>query len=177
LAVLDEFQVVPAALVMFCLLPSVSVAVAVNCSELPICTVAGLGVTAIVAIVAAITVTGFDGPELTLPIAALIGDEPSFNPFACPPTTCTTVGSEALQVACTVMSRVLPSLYVPVAVKFWVAPIGMLIVAGSGDMAMLCKVGAGLEPPPHATRTTLRTSHIPRQTSFLAFMRPPARPR
>jgi hypothetical protein len=95
--------------VMFCVLPSLNVPVAVNCGVTPSGSVGIAGVTAIEISVAAVTVT-FAEP-LIEPEVAVTPVLPSATLLAVPRLlTVATLGVALLQIAVAVRSRVLPSL-------------------------------------------------------------------
>ena len=95
----------------------------------PIGTVAVAGVTAIELNVAAVTVKVAE-PDLP-PNAAVIVAVPIDSPVATPgDTTVPTAMASELHVTVLLMSRLVPSEYVPVATKVCVKPIGTVAVAG-----------------------------------------------
>ena len=102
--------------VIFCVLPSVYVPVAVNCCVIPRARVGIAGVTAIETRTAGVTVRVVEpaiAPDvaltLVLPTATLVATPVLLR--------VTMLLSPVLQTADLVRSRVLPSLYVPVAIK------------------------------------------------------------
>src|SRR2546422_298564 len=111
----DELQVTP--LARSCDEPSLYVAVAMYCELMPMPRVSPSGVIVIAVIVGAVIVSVVE--PVMLPSVAEIVVVPADTP------TAATVESEELHCTDTVMSLVLPSEKVPVAVKFCVAPLAI----------------------------------------------------
>jgi hypothetical protein len=125
--VLEELQVT--CVVMFWVVESEYVPVAVNCWVVPATLVAVAGVTAMEDRVAAVTVR-VAVPDLPLKAAVMVA-EPAATAVARPLLliVAADVGSED-QVTCVVMSRLVPSEYVPEAANCWVVPATLVAVAG-----------------------------------------------
>ena len=125
--VLDELQVTCA--VIFWVVESEYVPVAVNCWVVPAALLAVAGVTAIEDRVAAVTVR-VAVPDLPLKAAVMVA-VPATLAVARPLLlTVAVVVLDELQVTCAVISRLVPSEYVPVAANCWVVPAALLAVAG-----------------------------------------------
>jgi hypothetical protein len=127
----DELQVT--VVVRSCVLLSVYVPVAVNCCVAVLEMLAVSGVMAIEASVAAVTVS--PAVPWTDPSVAVIVTEPTPAPVANPyvPAALLIVATprfDELQVTDAVRSCVLLSVYVPVAVNWFVVPVAMLGVGG-----------------------------------------------
>ena len=104
--------------------------VAVNCWVVPTALLAVAGVTAIVDNVTAPVTVRAAVPDLPLKAAVIVA-EPAALAVARPLlATVAVVVLEELQVTCVVISRVVPSEYVPLAANCWVAPTALLAVAG-----------------------------------------------
>jgi hypothetical protein len=136
----EELQVtVP---VMFCVLPSENVPVAVNCCTVPRGMDAFTGVTAIETKVALVTVKA--APEETLPDVAVIVEVPAAIPIASPgtPFTLMLATDRFADVHCTdpVTFFVLPSVKVPIAANCTVVPCAIDTLAG--ETASETKAGA-----------------------------------
>ena len=126
-AVFDEVQVTE--MVISWVVPSENVPVAVNCWVAPTDRLGLDGVTAMDDRVAEFTVTVVL-PEIVPEVAVMVVT-PVVRAVARPLLlTVAIVVSEELQVTCVVISWVVPSAYVPVAVNCWVAPPGMFGLAG-----------------------------------------------
>jgi len=126
-AVFDEVQVTE--MVISRVVPSENVPVAVNCWVAPTDRLGLDGVTAMEDRVAEFTVTVVL-PEIVPEVAVMVVT-PVVRAVARPLLlTVAIVVSEELQVTCVVISWVVPSAYVPVAVNCWVAPPGMFGLAG-----------------------------------------------
>jgi hypothetical protein len=122
-----------AVLVRFCVLPSLNVPVAVNCCVVPNAIDGVAGVTANDTSTAAVTVSVVD--PLTPPTLAVMFALPTPTPLATPgvgpPVVIVlTPGVSELHSTVLVMFCVLPSVYVPVAVKACVVPSEMTGTAG-----------------------------------------------
>ena len=129
--VLDEVQVT--CVVISWVVPSEYVPEAVNCWVVPTGMLGLAGVTAMEDRVAEVTVRVVL-PEI-LPEVAVMVAVPAATAVARP--LLLTVATDVLdevQVTCVVISWVVPSEYVPVAVNCWVVPAGMLGLAGVTDM-------------------------------------------
>jgi hypothetical protein len=125
--VFDEVQVTE--MVISRVVPSENVPVAVNCWVAPTDRLGLDGVTAMEDRVAEFTVTVVL-PEIVPEVAVMVVT-PVVRAVARPLLlTVAIVVSEELQVTCVVISWVVPSAYVPVAVNCWVAPPGMFRLAG-----------------------------------------------
>ena len=114
-AAFEELHV--AELVRFCVLPSLKVPVAVNCSEVPFAIEAFGPLTVIDCSVAAVTANAkiFD---VIPPCAAVMLLEPTATPVNRPvPAIVAAAGFEEVQVTELVTFPVKPSLYVPIAVS------------------------------------------------------------
>jgi hypothetical protein len=110
-----------AVLVRFCVLPSLYVPVAANCSASPTAIAAVVGVTEIEASTVGLTLRVAE--PLIVPEAAVIVAVPCAKPVATP--LLFTVAIEAAEeLHCAVLVRfwVVPSLYFPVAVNCWLLP-------------------------------------------------------
>jgi len=126
-AVFDEVQVTE--MVISRVVPSENVPVAVNCWVAPTDRLGLDGVTAMDDRVAEVTVRVVF-PEIVPEVAVMVVT-PVVRAVARPLLlTVAIVVSEELQVTCVVISWVVPSAYVPVAVNCWVAPPGMFRLAG-----------------------------------------------
>jgi len=126
-AVFDEVQVTE--MVISRVVPSENVPVAVNCWVAPTDRLGLDGVTAMDDRVAEFTVRVVF-PEIVPEVAVMVVT-PVVRAVARPLLlTVAIVVSEELQVTCVVISWVVPSAYVPVAVNCWVAPPGMFRLAG-----------------------------------------------
>jgi len=120
LVVLDEVQVT--CVVIFWVVESEYVPVAVNCWVLPTGTLAVAGVTAMEDNVAAAVTVRVAVPVLPLKAAVMVA-EPAALAVARPLlATVAVVVLDEVQVTCVVISRVVPSEYVPLAENCWVAP-------------------------------------------------------
>jgi hypothetical protein len=122
-----------AVLVRSCVLPSVNVPVAVNCCVVPNAIDGVAGVTANDISVAAVTVSVVDPltPPTLAVMFALPTPAPLATPGAGPPVLIVlTPGVSELHSTVLVMFCVLPSVYVPVAVKACVVPSGITGTAG-----------------------------------------------
>ena len=119
--------------------PSLYVPVAVNCCVSPAAIEGLAGVTAMLCRVAEVTVSTVE--PLTRPNVAVMLDVPTATPWARPPEliVATEVVADA-HVTEPVMTAVVASLYVPVAVNCWFAP--ATIEGFAGATAMLCTVAA-----------------------------------
>jgi hypothetical protein len=131
--VVCELQVTE--LVKFCVELSENVPVAVNCSVLPFAIEGFAGVTAIDISVAEVTVSTVE--PLTLPEIAMIVLDPAAFAVAIPPGAIVAVFvfwdcqlTEALR------SFVEPSLYFPVAVNGWVAPVAIVGFTGATEIEL-----------------------------------------
>jgi hypothetical protein len=118
-----------------CVLPSVYVPVAVKPWVVPFAMLGVPGVTAMLTSVAAVTVSVVEPAISETGMVAVIVAVPTPAPFATPslPAALETVAIEpddVDQLTVFVRSCVLPSVYVPVAVKRWVVPFAMLGVPG-----------------------------------------------
>ena len=129
LVVLDELQVT--CVVIGWVVPSEYVPVAMNCWMVPTTLLAVAGVTAIEDNVTAAVTVRVAVPWI-LPEVALMVEVPVALAVARPLLLAivAVVVLDELQVTCVVMSRVVPSEYVPEAVNCWVAPTALLAVAG-----------------------------------------------
>jgi hypothetical protein len=116
-----------------CMLPSVYVPVAVNCCVVPIAIVGVAGLSAIDTSAAPVTVSVVD-PLTPLPLAVMLAlptPAPLATPGAGPPVLIVlTPGVSELHSTVLLMFCVLPSVYVPVAVKPCIVPSGMTGTAG-----------------------------------------------
>jgi hypothetical protein len=129
-----------ALVVTFCVVPSLYVPVAVNCSVAPVISVGFAGLIAIACSVASVTVSVAE-LLVTVPDVALIVALPTPAPVASPVALIVaTVVADELHVAVFVRFCVLPSLYVPVAVNCCVAPFA--IEGAAGVTAIDCSVAA-----------------------------------
>ena len=126
-------------LVRFCVVPSLNVPVAVNCSVAPLVIDGFAGVTAIDCNVAAVTVNTVE--PLIVPDVAVIVEVPTPAPVAKPDALIVAVKVvPELQVTLEVRFCVVPSLNVPVAVNCCVV---LLVIDGfAGVTAIDCKVAA-----------------------------------
>ena len=128
--------------------PSENVPVAVSCLVVPIPVKAGLGVIAIDCTMAAVTF------RVVLPdtdwSVAIIDVDPAATDVASPLAALIVANADVpeLQVALFVISAVLLSEYVPVALNCFVRPIGTLVSLGVTEMDSSCLPPG--EPPPHA---------------------------
>jgi hypothetical protein len=123
----DEPQVT--CVVISWLVPSAYVPVAVNCWGNSKGMIGSLGVTDIKTRGTGITVR-FVLPEI-LPVVAVMVVEPAETAVARPVVlTVATDGFNVLQLTCVVISKLVVSEYVPVAVNCWVVPTSMLGLAG-----------------------------------------------
>jgi hypothetical protein len=123
----SEVQV--ACVVIFWVVESEYVPVAVNCWVFPAAMLAVAGVTAMEDMVAAVTVR-VAVPDLPLKVAVMVA-EPAALAVARPLLAIVArVVLEELQVTCVVIFWVVESEYVPVAVNCWVLATAMLAVAG-----------------------------------------------
>lgn len=142
-AVFDEAHVTW--LVKSLVLPSPKVPVAVNCCVPPELRVAEVGLIAIEA--SAVAVTVMVEVDVKLPEVAVMVALPAFTPVTRPAVdTVAMVLSELDQVTEFVLSSVLLSSKVPVAVSCWVAPTEM--VAEFGATAMEVSVASTKKPHP-----------------------------
>ena len=125
--VLEELQVTCEVIVW--VVESEYVPVATNCWVVPATLVAVAGVTAMEDRVTAVTVR-VAVPDLPLKAAVMVA-EPAATAVARPLLliVAADVGSE-VQVTCEVMSRLVPSEYVPEAANCWVVPATLVAVAG-----------------------------------------------
>ncbi len=129
--VLDELQL--ACVVISCVVPSEKVPVAVNCWVAPPSTLGSAGVIAMEDRVAEVTVRVVL-PE-TVPEVAVIVVVPAVTAVARPLLSITaTIVLDELQLACVVISCVVPSENLAVAVNCWVVATEMTRLAGVKDM-------------------------------------------
>jgi hypothetical protein len=123
--VLDEVQVT--CVVIFWVVESEYVPVAVNCWVVPAALLAVAGVTAMEDRVGTVRVAV---PDLPLKVAVMV-EEPAATPVARPLLLTVAVDVlDEVQVTFVVIFWVEESEYVPVAVNCWVSPAGTLAVAG-----------------------------------------------
>ena len=114
-------------------------------------------------------------PEI-FPEVAVMVVVPLATDVARPPLlTVATVVWVDLQLTSMVISRLLPSEYVPEAVKSWVTPIGMLGLAGVIDMEVRLLVGPIpplrlFPPPPQAVANTAQTPNNNIVRKYLLFL-------
>src|SRR5215831_5010707 len=137
-AVFEEAQV--AVLVRFCVLPSLNVPVAVNCTVVPLAIEELPALIVIDCSVAAVIVSANELDVMPLCVAVMLL-EPIAAPVAKPVVLMLTVAVfEEAQVAVLVRFCVLPSLNVPVAVNCTLVPLAIEVLGEL--MVMDCRVAA-----------------------------------
>ena len=148
---------------------------AASCWAFPAGTLTVSGVTDTEDNVAAVTVR-VAVPVLPLKAAVMV-EEPAATPVARPlPLIVATVAFDELQVTCAVISRLVPSEYVPEAANCLVTPIGMLGLAGVTDMETSVAVGPpdpASVPPLHPTKMKKSTSRRIEIKSFGRIIQTP----
>ena len=163
--VLEEAQVT--CVVMSWLVPSEYVPEAANCLVFPAGMLGLAGVTDMEDRVAEVTVRVVL-PEL-FPEVAIMVEVPAARPVARPVLlTDATDVLDKLQMTCVVISWLVPSEYVPVAVNCWVTPTGTLGLAGV--TAIETSVAAGPPPPPLPPQPATSTKIRMRSAILLDFI-------
>ena len=149
-----------------CVVPSLNVPVAVNCSVVPAGIVVVTGVMAIdCKIAAAVTVSVVE--PLMAPDLAVMVVVPTAMPVASPLAALIVAvdGALELQVA-VVRVEVLLSLNVPIAVNCWVSPAATVGVAGVTEIEVNVTVGGVVPPPPQPVRSATVRRRLQREKTL-----------
>src|SRR5437016_160169 len=131
--------------VMSFVLPSLKVPVAMNCWLLPTMTVAAGGVTAMDTRVGVTVRLAAPPSESNV---AVILDWPAATPVANPrPLIVAMLFAEEFQITLDVMFFLRPSLYVPIAVNCWVAPVTIEVTRGPSAIDLRTGAEPCASPP------------------------------